>query len=69
MLFRKDIERVCRYCKHSWEIDEEHMACIKKGVVNVGDYCKNFSYDALKREPPETRLPDFSKFSDEDFTL
>ena len=53
MLFRKDIEHVCRYCLHSRELNEEQLFCIKKGIVVPNFNCHRFSYDPLKRVPPQ----------------
>lgn len=69
MIFRKDIEPRCVYCKHAQDLDEEHVACPRKGIMPAGSHCRGFSYDALKRTPPEHAVPNFSKYSDEDFTL
>ncbi len=69
MLFRKDIEKYCVYCEHSRPLDEEQLLCPKKGVVSPGYSCKKFSYDPLKRVPPQKAELDFSRFSDEDFSL
>lgn len=69
MIFRKNIEPRCIYCRHSEKLDEEHAACLKKGVVSLGYHCRAFQYDPLKRVPPEQVVPNFSKFTDEDFSL
>lgn len=69
MLFRKDIEPLCCYCQHGKELNEDQISCPKKGVVSPGYHCRRFSYDPLKRTPPQQAVPDFSKFKDEDFVL
>ncbi len=69
MLFRKDIEPCCAYCIHGTAMSDSEIACIKKGVVSSGGYCKKFSYDPLKRTPASYALPDSGKFSDSDFEL
>jgi hypothetical protein len=69
MLFRKDIEPRCYYCQHGKELNEEQIACPKKGVVSPGYHCGRFVYDPFKRTPPQQAMPDFSKYNDEDFTL
>lgn len=68
-LFRKDIEPRCQYCARGEQLDDEQIACVKQGVVSPGHHCPAFRYDPLKRVPPQQVVPDFSKFSDEDFTL
>ena len=69
MLFTKKIEPRCGYCKQGTVLDEERVACPKKGVVSAGGYCRGFRYDPLKRVPPKPAAPDFSRLRDEDFTL
>lgn len=69
MLFRKDIEHVCHYCLHSRELNEEQLFCIKKGIVVPNFNCHRFSYDPLKRVPPQSAPLNFDKFSEEDFSL
>lgn len=69
MLFRKDIEPRCLYCMRSRELNDEELLCPRKGVVSPGYHCFWFDYDPLKRTPAPLTVPDFSKFSDEDFEL
>lgn len=69
MLFRKDMDPRCAYCQRGSELDEDRVLCPKKGVVSPGDYCRSFQYDPLRRKPPEMAQLDFSKLSQEDFTL
>lgn len=58
MLFRK-VEKSCSYCTRAIKIDEETMACRRKGPVSVDGACRAFRYDPLKRIPeaPEMELP------------
>lgn len=69
MLFRKDIEKYCIYCVHSRPLNEEQMLCRKKGIVMQNYSCRSYSYDPLKRTPPQKVTLDLSRFSDEDFIL
>ncbi|MCD8367531.1 MAG: hypothetical protein LUC48_05850 [Clostridiales bacterium] len=69
MLFRKDIEPRCQYCAKGEPLKDGQIACTKKGIVSPGYHCFRFQYDPLKRVPSQPAVPDFSKFSDEDFTL
>jgi hypothetical protein len=68
-LFRKDIEPRCQYCARGELMQDGQVACVKKGVVSGGHHCPAFRYDPLKRQPPQQAVPDFSKFSQEDFQL
>lgn len=69
MLFTKEIEPRCAYCKRGTPLDEDQVACLKKGVVSPGASCRAFRYDPLKRVPPRPAAPDFRKLKDEDFSL
>lgn len=69
MLFNKDIEPSCSYCKFGNKISAEEVACIKKGVVSSGYFCRKFKYDPLRREPPIYKLIDTDNLSEEDFEL
>jgi hypothetical protein len=69
MLFRKDVEHICRYCIHSRELNEEQLLCIKTGIVVPNHTCRHFSYDALKRVPPQSEPLTFDHFTEEDFSL
>lgn len=69
MLFRKNIEPRCVYCIHGTAINEDQVACLKKGIVSAGFHCRGFHYDPLQRIPPQPAYPDFSKLKEEDFSL
>ena len=69
MLVNKNIEPSCSYCKFGNRIGTEEVACIKKGVVSSGYYCRRFKYDPLRREPPIYKLIDTEKHKEEDFEL
>lgn len=69
MLFQKDIEPRCAYCKKGAPLDEERVMCLKKGIVSAAGCCRGFRYEPLKRVPPKPARADFSGLKDEDFTL
>ena len=69
MLFRKDIEPSCLYCKFSRQISETELAWEKKGFVEPNGSCRRFRYDPLKRTPPRQAVLDTSRLSEEDFSL
>lgn len=69
MLFRKKIEKSCSYCIYSTKLDDEHALCIKRNIVPLNSKCRKFSYDPCKRVPAKPKAPDFSKYSNEDYTL
>ena len=69
MLFEKDMDPRCAYCKRGAPLGEDRVMCLKKGIVSAGDACRKFRYDPLKRVPPKPAKADFSRLKDEDFTL
>lgn len=69
LLFRKDIEKSCAYCTHSAKIDSDTLLCSKCGFVASYHRCWKFKYDPLRRVPVKPALQDFSKYTDEDFSL
>ena len=69
MLFRKNIERACRYCAHSAKLDEEQVLCSKKGIQGADNQCFRFRYDPYKRIPKKAKAVDFSKYDDADYSL
>ena len=69
MLFRKNIEKSCAYCVHSAKISDDEVLCIKKGVVELTNKCRSFSYDPCKRTPAKAKALDCSKFEQYDFSL
>lgn len=69
MLFDRNIEPRCAYCKHGTTLDEEQVLCVKKGVMSPVGSCRRFRYDPLKRIPPKPATASFAHLKDEDFTL
>jgi len=69
MLFSKDIDPRCAYCKHATYLNDSTIMCLKKGITSPSDQCRRFRYDPLKRLPPKPQTLSRSQFSEEDFTL
>lgn len=69
MLFRKKIDRFCSYCSYGTNIGNDQVLCTKHGVVAQTYHCRKFTYDPCKRIPPKQKALDFSKYSDDDFSL
>lgn len=69
MLFEKNIEPRCAYCKHGAKLGEDRIMCLKKGIVGAAGSCRRFKYDPLKRVPPKPVSADFSHLKEEDFAL
>ena len=69
MLFRKKMPRSCAYCTFGTQLDEDTVLCTKRGIMPIYKACHKFKYDPCKRIPLKGKVPDFSKFKDEDFSL
>lgn len=69
MLFRKKIIRSCSYCAHGAHLEDGMILCTKKGIKTDDDQCFWFRYDPCKRIPAKAKALDFSKYSQEDFSL
>ena len=69
MLFRKDIDPMCAYCKRGSRMNRQNVVCTKKGVVSATYHCRSFSYDPFKREPSRPIALETSRLKEEDFRL
>ena len=69
MLFRKDIEPRCAYCKKGNALSDREVICVKRGIVAAEDSCRAFRYDPMKRVPPRPVKLNTEKLSAEDFMI
>jgi len=69
MLFNKDIEPRCEYCRHGVLFGEDEIGCYKFGITLTGESCGKFRYDPEKRVPERRMKVDSGKFKTEDFEL
>ena len=69
MLFRKKIEPRCAYCTKGSPLNENEVACVKRGIVAAAFHCGGFCYDPLKRVPPRPVKLETNKLSAEDFSI
>lgn len=69
MLFRKDMEPRCAYCRRGQQISDREVACVKRGIVPVENSCRAFQYDPMKRVPPRPAVLETRKLKPEDFAL
>lgn len=68
-LFQKKIDPRCTYCAWGHTLNEDQVACPKKGVMASGSHCRAFRYDPLKRVPPRPAKLAGCGLRDEDFQL
>lgn len=69
MLFRKKLPRSCSYCSFSTELSEGAVLCAKKGIKDPSKACRKFRYDPTRRVPLKQKAPDFSAFTEDDFSI
>ncbi len=53
MLFSRNILPSCSYCRFGSVIGNGEVACIKRGIVSEGSFCRQYYYDPLKRRPDD----------------
>jgi len=69
MLFNRNIEPSCVYCRFSETMGYDEYACSKRGIMSGSGFCGTFRYEPTKRKPRFSPNLDTSGFSEEDFTL
>jgi len=69
MLFDRNIEPSCAYCRFGEALGYDEYACSKRGIMSGFGFCGTFRYEPTKRVPqplPSLKVPELS---DEDFTF
>lgn len=70
MLFSKNIEPNCEYCRRAQIFENcEEIGCKLRGVMTSGDKCRRFVYDPLKRVPEPPMVFRAREFDKEEFEL
>ena len=70
MLFDKNIEPKCTYCKTGMPIPySEEIACVRHGIMSPDDSCRRFIYDPIKRVPEVAAPYSPGEFTEDDFSL
>jgi len=69
MLFRKNIEPSCGYCKYGASLGFGEVACSKRGIMEDIGSCTSFCYEPTKRKPEFARTPAKVSFSEEDMMI
>lgn len=70
-LWDKKQEDTCGYCAYAKRMaDDEHIICTKKNnIFEFNHSCRKFTFDIIKKNVRRKKMPDFSKFSVENFEL
>ncbi|MDL2273786.1 hypothetical protein LJC34_04490 [Oscillospiraceae bacterium OttesenSCG-928-G22] len=69
MLFRKNIEHSCSYCKLGTKLNDRQTACVRHGVVSSAYSCRSFVYDPFMRVPPKPAKIRKQGLTDDDFKI
>lgn len=69
MLFRKNIDPYCGYCRFATPAETGFVICRKKGIMPENKSCRKFRYAPLHRVPSKPLNMDFTKFDDKDYSL
>ena len=68
-ILRKKIDPRCAYCARGVPLAKQgEIGCVRRGVMDAGDFCRSFRYDPMKRVPPKpVRLR--GDYTDADFKI
>ena len=69
MLFDRDIEPNCAYCRFSSMLGDDEVVCIKRGIMSGFGSCGAFTYEPTKRVPGKIYRLRATELSEEDFAL
>ena len=69
LLFRRNIEPYCCYCKYGMTLGFNEVACSKRGIMAGDGNCGAFRYEPTKREPEFSMTAATPKVSEEDMRI
>ena len=69
MLFDRDIDPSCVYCRYSTVLGHEEIACIRRGIMKSYGSCGSFRYEPTKRVPEHMPALNASGLTEEDFAI
>ena len=69
MIFNRNIEPSCSYCRFGTTLGNDEYACTKRGIVSAFNSCGSFRYEPTKREPEALPKLKTSALSEEDFAI
>ena len=69
MLFRRNIEPRCAYCKHGVSLGAGEVICIKRGIMSEDAKCSAFRYEPTKRKPEFAKDSAVAEVSEEEMSL
>jgi hypothetical protein len=69
MLFDRNIEPSCSYCRYGTALGQDEIMCIKRGIMAAHGSCMAFRYEPTKRIPEVSPGFNVSGLSEDDFSL
>jgi len=69
LLFRRNIEPSCAYCKHGLSLGLGEVACSRRGIMSDEGRCSAFRYEPTKRKPEFAKGPVAVEFTAEEMSL
>ena len=69
MLFDRNIEPCCMYCRYAAALGYNEVACVRRGIMDVAGSCGSFRYEPTKRVPVPAPSVDATGLTEEDFAI
>ena len=70
MLFRKNMEPSCSYCRHGITLAGlNEVVCRRRGIMLNDGMCGAFRYEPTKRKPEYSRFKATVEYSPEEMSL
>lgn len=69
MLFNRDIEPRCSYCRFGSAMGSGEFACSKRGIMLGFGSCGSFKYEPTKRIPEQPPAMKETALSEQDFAI
>jgi len=69
LLFRRNIEPSCAYCKHGASLGFGDIACSRRGIMTEEGKCGAFHYEPTKRKPEYAGVTKLAEFTEEEMSL
>ena len=69
MLFNRNIEPSCAYCRFGTALGNDEFVCSKRGIMTGFGYCSSFVYEPTKRVPQALPRLKSSALPEEEFVI
>ena len=69
MLFDRDIEPNCAYCRYSSSLGTDEVVCVRRGIMSGSGSCGAFNYEPTKRAPGALYKLKQTELTEDDFII